>query len=104
METTIEKQTAPRARPTAEQRYDLIVQAIEEIRPQLKADGGDLELLGVEGDMVTVRLTGACVGCQLSGATINGVQERLIAVLGFPLRVVTPPPGPSRPVSIAPRL
>ncbi len=35
-----------------------------------------------------VRLTGACVGCHLSGATIDGVQTRLVEALGMPLLVI----------------
>lgn len=87
-----------------EVRYKLIAEAIEELRPHLKMDGGDCELVGVDGNLVTVRLSGACIGCQLSGATLNGVQERLIAKLGFPLRIAQAKPmapGPSRPVQIA---
>lgn len=40
-----------------------IEQALEEIRPFLKSDGGDIALLGIEGQTVKVQLLGACVGC-----------------------------------------
>jgi NifU-like protein len=79
---------ADQAGAAASQRLKLIEQAIEELRPYLRADGGDCELVGVDGDLVKVRLKGACVGCQLSHVTINGVQERLIAKLGRPLRII----------------
>jgi NifU-like protein len=75
----------------ADRRYQLISQAIEELRPFLRADGGDCELVGVEDDLVRVKMTGACVGCMFASATISGVQERLIAALGMPLRVVPVP-------------
>jgi NifU-like protein len=75
----------------ADRRYQLISQAIEELRPFLRADGGDCELVGVEYDLVRVKMTGACVGCMFASATISGVQERLIAALGMPLRVVPVP-------------
>jgi NifU-like protein len=75
----------------ADRRYRLISQAIEELRPFLKADGGDCQLVGVEDNIVRVRMSGACVGCQFASATIGGVQERLIAALGMPLRVVPVP-------------
>ena len=55
----------------------VIEAAIEELRPYLKADGGDCELVDVDGDRVLVRLSGACVGCQAASVTINGIQERL---------------------------
>jgi NifU-like protein len=75
------------------QRIRLIEAAIEELRPYLKADGGDCELVDVDGDRVLVRLSGACVGCQAASVTINGIQERLATKLGRPLRVIPVPPG-----------
>ncbi|MDR3493564.1 MAG: Fe-S cluster assembly protein NifU [Ancalomicrobiaceae bacterium] len=66
----------------------LIEEALHEIRPFLKRDGGDCQLVDVEGDMVEVKLSGACVGCQMASLTVNGVREKLIAKLGMPLRVV----------------
>ena len=74
-----------------ERRYRLVAQAIEELRPHLQRDGGDCELVAVEGDVVRVRMRGACIGCQFASATISGVQERLIALLGMPLRVIPVP-------------
>ena len=62
--------------------------ALAELRPRLKADGGDCELVGVEGDVVRVRMTGACAGCQLASMTVLGVRMKLIEKLGFPVKVV----------------
>jgi NifU-like protein len=73
---------------TTLQKIRLIEQCIEELRPHLKRDGGDCELVDVENDNVLVRLSGACVGCQASSVTIQGVQERLIEKIGAPLRVI----------------
>jgi NifU-like protein len=75
------------------QRIKLIESAIEELRPYLKADGGDCELVDVDGDRVLVRLSGACVGCQAASVTIGGIQERLAAKIGRPLRVIPVPAG-----------
>jgi NifU-like protein len=75
----------------ADRRYRLISQAIEELRPFLRADGGDCQLVSVEDNIVRVKMSGACVGCMFASATISGVQERLIAALGMPLRVVPVP-------------
>lgn len=69
-------------------RMRLIEEAIEELRPYLRKDGGDCELVDVDGANVMVSLTGACTGCQMAGVTISGIQERLIAKLGMPVRVV----------------
>lgn len=54
--------------------------ALESIRPYLKADGGDIELVQVtEEGIVEVRLTGACVGCPMSQMTLRaGVERALI--------------------------
>lgn len=91
---------APRAGPTAQrprarsldteslEGIKIIEAAIEEIRPFLKRDGGDCQLVDVEGNTIYVKLTGACVGCHMASVTIGGVQERLIAMLGVPLRVI----------------
>ena len=76
------------AKLTNLQKIRLIEEALEEIRPFLKRDGGDCQLVDVEGDMVQVKLSGACVGCQMASLTINGVKEKLIAKVGIPLRVV----------------
>ena len=51
---------------------------LEKIRPSLQADGGDVELVGVEGGVVTVRLTGACGSCPMSTVTLRMGVERLL--------------------------
>lgn len=52
-----------------------IEQALEEIRPFLKTDGGDIALLGVEEQTVKVQLLGACVGCSVNQMTLKqGVE------------------------------
>jgi NifU-like protein len=84
--------TAPKKELTLLQRIRIIESAIEDLRPYLKADGGDCELVDVDGDRVLVKLSGACVGCQAASVTIGGIQERLIAKLGSPLKVI-PVPG-----------
>ena len=39
---------------------------LEQIRPSLQADGGDVELVGVKDGVVSLRLTGACGCCPMS--------------------------------------
>jgi len=73
---------------TTVQKIKAIEQAIEDIRPYLKADGGDCELVDVEGDTVFVKLSGACIGCQMASVTISGVQERLTLKVGHLLKVI----------------
>jgi Fe-S cluster biogenesis protein NfuA len=55
-----------------------VQEALAEIRPQIQADGGDIELVAVENDTVKVRLRGACVGCPMSALTLKQGVERLI--------------------------
>ena len=51
---------------------------IDKIRPMLQADGGDVELVGVEGSVVKVRLKGACKGCPMSQITLKNGIERFL--------------------------
>lgn len=51
---------------------------IDRIRPAIQADGGDVQLVGVEDDVVMLRLMGACVGCPLSTMTLQAGIERMI--------------------------
>ena len=46
-----------------------------ELRPNLQADGGDIELLGVDNGFVKGKLKGACAGCPMSMMTIKGVSK-----------------------------
>ena len=61
---------------------------IDEMRPTFRRDGGDIELVRVEGAKVIVHLSGACAGCMLAGQTLYGVQKRITDVLGRPFRVI----------------
>ena len=51
---------------------------IDKIRPMLKADGGDVELVAIEGMVVKVSLKGACAGCPMSQMTLKNGIERLL--------------------------
>lgn len=54
------------------QRMKLVQDTLDrEVRPQLQKDGGDLELVDVEGKLVKVRLLGMCSGCQVSVFTLR---------------------------------
>ena len=55
-----------------------IKKALDEIRPALQADGGDVEYVGLEGDVVKVRLTGACGGCPMATMTLKQGIEQVI--------------------------
>jgi NifU-like protein len=61
------------------QKINLIQEIIDqEVRPALLADGGDIELIDVDGNRVLVAMRGACVGCPSSLHTIKaGVEAKL---------------------------
>ncbi|MEZ7917678.1 MAG: NifU family protein [Patiriisocius sp.] len=53
--------------------------ALDEIRPFLQSDGGDIKLLGIEdGTTVKVQLQGACVGCSVNQMTLKSGVEMTI--------------------------
>ena len=57
---------------------DKIKAAINEIRPALQNDGGDIEFVSLNGNQVSVKLVGACAGCPMSQMTLkNGVEKYL---------------------------
>jgi Fe-S cluster biogenesis protein NfuA len=59
-----------------------VEEALKEIRPALQADGGDIELVGVDEStgVVQVKLVGACAGCPMSQMTLQmGVERTLKA-------------------------
>jgi Fe-S cluster biogenesis protein NfuA len=55
-----------------------IKQKLEDLRKMLQADGGDLELVGIEGSTVKLRLRGACGGCPHAAITIKQGIERVL--------------------------
>lgn len=57
---------------------DKVEQALEEIRPFLVSDGGNIKLLSVEDNVVKVQLEGACSGCSVNQMTLkNGVEATI---------------------------
>ena len=57
---------------------DRVQAVMEQIRPALQMDGGDVELVDVVDAVVQVRLKGACNGCPMAGATLsNGIEAFL---------------------------
>ena len=71
-------ETAPRwaGRLTNIQKIQMIQQTInEQIRPALRADGGDIELIDVDGNKVIVALRGMCAQCALANITMKDLVE-----------------------------
>ncbi|MFK7049543.1 MULTISPECIES: NifU family protein [Flavobacterium] len=56
-----------------------VIKALDEIRPFLKSDGGDITLISIEDEkLVKVRLEGACTNCNLSISTLKAGVETTI--------------------------
>ena len=64
-----------------DRRYEMrekVESVLNLVRPSLRADGGDVELIDVKEGVVTVRLTGACGGCPMATMTLkNGIERAL---------------------------
>ena len=57
----------------------LLLAVLDEIRPNLQADGGDMEYHGVDDDgVVSLELTGHCAGCPMSQLTLSMGIERIL--------------------------
>lgn len=55
-----------------------VEKALEEIRPYLLTDGGDIELMGIENNEVIVQFQGACIDCRVNQMTLkNGVEATI---------------------------
>ena len=55
-----------------------VEKALNEIRPFLMSDGGNIKLLSIEGVVVKVQLEGACTGCSVNQMTLkNGVEATI---------------------------
>ena len=64
---------------TAEELEAKVKEGLEQMRPQLQADGGDLEYVGIrDGSIVQVKLTGACGGCPMATMTLKMGIERYL--------------------------
>jgi Fe-S cluster biogenesis protein NfuA len=51
---------------------------LNQIRPSLQADGGDIQLVSVKDGIVSVKLQGHCAGCPMSQMTIKNGVERIL--------------------------
>ena len=72
--------------------FEKVKKVLEEIRPNLQADGGDIELVAVEDGIVKVRLKGACAGCPMSQMTLTfGVEKVLKERIPEVVKVVPVP-------------
>jgi Fe-S cluster biogenesis protein NfuA len=77
-----------------EELKEAVAGVIEEIRPMLQMDGGDITLIDVDKPIVFVQLQGGCVGCSSAGATLKyGVEKALREKIHPELTVMNVPHG-----------
>ena len=63
---------------TTQELQENVEKALEEIRPFLISDGGNIKLLSIEDNVVKVELQGACSGCSVNQMTLkNGVEATI---------------------------
>ncbi|MBF9002399.1 MULTISPECIES: Fe-S cluster assembly protein NifU [Vibrio] len=75
-------QSAPVRSEEAQRVWDLISQIIDDVRPNVQMDGGDIHLVDIEDNVVFVSMVGACTGCGLSGLTLANVEHQISQVMG----------------------
>lgn len=56
-------------------------EAVEDVRAILSRDGGDIELVDIEGSIVRVRMKGACAGCPNSVIDLRNVVEKIVGAV-----------------------
>jgi Fe-S cluster biogenesis protein NfuA len=66
------------AKAKGESVRDKVQTVLDNIRPSLRADGGDIELVDVKDGIVSVKLKGACAGCPMSTMTLKNGIERIL--------------------------
>lgn len=58
------------------------------MRPIFKKDGGDIQLVDLDGSVAYVKLSGACAGCLLANTTLGGIQKKISEALSRQIRVL----------------
>ena len=77
-----------------EELKEAVAGVIEELRPMLQMDGGDVTLIDVKKPIVFVQLQGGCVGCASAGATLKyGIEKALKEKIHPDLAVINVPHG-----------
>ncbi|MGI9895757.1 Fe-S cluster assembly protein NifU [Vibrio natriegens] len=60
----------------------IVESIIEQVRPSVQSDGGDISLVDIEDNIIFVEMSGACVGCGLSGLTMANLEQKITLALG----------------------
>ncbi|MCE0495423.1 Fe-S cluster assembly protein NifU [Vibrio salinus] len=62
--------------------WAIVEKVIDEVRPAVLADGGEIKLVDIEDNIVFISLTGTCTGCGLAGLTLANVEHKVSKALG----------------------
>lgn len=77
-ERVVEEAVSPKKKLTNIQKIAMIQEIIDkEVRPPLQADGGDVELIDIDANRVTVSLRGMCRDCLMADVTIKNMEKKL---------------------------
>ena len=71
--------------------WQSVVDTINELRPHIQADGGDMTLVSVTPRQITVSLSGSCSGCMMTDMTLAWLQQKLMERTGTYMDVVAAP-------------
>lgn len=55
-----------------------VLRSLDKVKPYLNSDGGDIEFVGLEEDVVKIRLIGSCSECPHKFQTLAGIQEVIL--------------------------
>lgn len=72
-----------------DENWRTVAAVLEEMRPRLQADGGDVALISVTDSKVEVALSGSCVGCMMTDMTLSWIQQTLMEKMGRYMQVVS---------------
>lgn len=67
---------------------DAVEAALERLRPLVRADGGDLELISIEGEVVRIAMRGSCIHCGMAAHTLGHLRREIVALCHIPVRVL----------------
>ncbi len=77
-----------------EELLPVVTQTLDDVRPMLISDGGDMKLLTIKNGKVYIQLQGACQGCAASGQTIKfGIERQLKINIHPDIEVISVPAG-----------
>jgi len=66
-----------------------VIEVLNQVRPALQADGGDVELVDINDGIISVKLTGACGSCPMSTMTLKmGIERNIKAAIPDVISVV----------------